>query len=107
VPYDEAMPKQKKENNKKHELTLDDLARMVQNGFEQTASKDDLKEVNERIAGLDARITGLDQKMDAQYQDIIHELKPLTKLVPNLEADIIEHARRLDRIEKKIGIGKE
>ncbi len=93
------MPNPKKKEKK--QLTLDDLARMVQEGFAQTVS-----DFNELDTRLDARITGLDRKMDAQYQEIMHELKPLKKL-PNLEADFMEHERRIKALEKHTGIGKE
>jgi hypothetical protein len=44
--------------------------------------------------------------MEAQHQDLMHELKPLKKLAPNFEADIIEHERRIKALERHAGIGK-
>jgi len=46
----------------KKETTIDDLARMVQKGFENTATKDDLVEVNTRLDGMDKRFDKIDTR---------------------------------------------
>ena len=89
-----------KQEEPKNELTLDDLARMVQDGFAQTASKDDLEKVNERVTGLDARITGLEKRMETGFQEITHILKPLNETVQEHTADIVDLQVRVRALEK-------
>ena len=106
------MPKTTKEKSlKKKSISTEDLALMIGKGFAATATKADLgalrAELAEDINKLDVRVTGLDRKLDAHHQDIMRELQPLTKLAPNLEADIIEHEQRIKVLEQHAGIRKE
>ncbi len=49
-------------NNKKS-MTIDDLALMVAKGFENTASKDGLQKIEQRMEGLEGRMGKLENKM--------------------------------------------
>ncbi|MEW6408252.1 MAG: hypothetical protein AB1465_06210 [Patescibacteria group bacterium] len=53
----------------KKQLTLDNLAAMVARGFEETATKTDLKKLEEKIEGrmdgLEKRMGNLENKVDA------------------------------------------
>ena len=103
------MPKQKKEKIK----TFDELAEFILQQNDELAGiiargvKGNIDAVAKHVEVLDQRITGLDRKMEAQYQDIMHALKPLTKQVPNLEADMTDHELRIKALERHAGIGKE
>lgn len=46
------------------EVTTEDLAIMVQNGFEKTATKDDIVEVNARFDGIDTHLDHIDTRLD-------------------------------------------
>jgi len=72
---------------------------MVQDGFSQTASKQDLNVLREDVAILR-------RDMEAGFSDIKYDLAPLKKNVPSLEMDILEHDRRIKALEKKTGISK-
>jgi hypothetical protein len=39
-----------------HHTTIEDLARMINEGFKSTASKEDLKAVTARLDGIDPRL---------------------------------------------------
>lgn len=73
---------------KKRSITLDSLARMVQKGFEETATKRDITRLDGRIDGLDGRIDEIavrlgrvEAKLDralykevARLEDLIRQL---------------------------------
>jgi hypothetical protein len=44
--------------------------------------------------------------METGFQDLTHILRPLHAEVKTHDAELIEIRERLDRVEKKIGIGK-
>lgn len=50
--------------SKNKNVTLDELANMVARGFENTASKRDISDVNLRIDNLDLRMDNLEKKVD-------------------------------------------
>jgi tetrahydromethanopterin S-methyltransferase subunit G len=90
----------------KDKTTIDDLARMINEGFKTTATKADIKEVTTRLDGIDVRLDTLDGRVDT-----------LDARLGRIEADV--HALRdemihrqdfqdvLDRvkyIEQKLGI---
>ena len=98
------MANSKKEEQKK--ITLDDLARLVQDGFmenaqrfAQVASKADLE-----LLHSDMNI--LRNDMNAQFVDLKHDLKPLKEHDNEYGADISEIRGRLNVVDKKLGIRK-
>ncbi|MFH1171233.1 MAG: hypothetical protein V1778_01680 [bacterium] len=69
------------------EVTNEDLARMIAEGFAQTATKSELHAVEGRLTRVEMRLTTVEEKVDrALYSEYTH-----------LE-------RRVTRLEKKTGI---
>src|SRR5258707_768887 len=87
----------------KKELTLDDLARMVQEGFAQTASKEELHALRIEFKG---ELALLRQDIDAGFLDLRHELPSLKEKLPNVETDVTDHELRIKALERHTGIGK-
>ena len=83
-----------KNNNKG--TTLDDLANMVAMGFENTATKDDLKELRLElkgdIYGLAKKVDKLDFQMD-EVHDILKRFE---------ENDILNLQKRVQILEKAV-----
>ena len=76
-----------KENQKPNGTTIDDLAVMIKNGFDNTANKKDVEEIRTDIAKIDDRLRVVETKLDrALYTELTH-----------LEA-------RVTRLEQKTGI---
>ena len=76
-----------KENQKPSGTTIDDLAVMIKNGFDNTANKKDVEEIRTDIAKIDDRLRVVETKLDrALYTELTH-----------LEA-------RVTRLEQKTGI---
>jgi len=74
----------------KKNITIDELAVMVQKGFADTATKNDIKDVNKRLdamvtkAEMNRRFDGLEDRVLAGHQKRIEkleaEIKDLRKL---------------------------
>jgi archaellum component FlaC len=85
---------------KKNNITLDDLATMVMNGFH---------DVQKQFIGIDKRFIGIDKRFD-QIEDKLHEHDKefemirfaLTELARKDEVRTL--TERFDRAEKKFGI---
>ena len=67
---------------KKKNITIGDLARMVQKGFNETAKK---KEVNRHFSEIDRRFDGVDK-----------HLEKIEKLL------IVNHRERIERLEMEV-----
>lgn len=76
-------------------MTIDDLARMVAKGFEQTATKEDLKSFAKK-GDLDNLEAKLASKMEAGFSDI------KDNLIPKLDFEDLEG--RVKYVETKLGI---
>jgi hypothetical protein len=63
-------------------LTIDDLAIMVQRGFENTATKQDLKELRQELTG---KIDGVNRRLDAMA-DYNRRIARLERMVERLTA---------------------
>lgn len=97
----------------KKNLTIDDLAIMIQHGFQETATK---KEMNERFQQVDEKFKQVDEKinlivegmdfMRADIHDIKLTLGPLVRTVTQMESEIQNFHLRLSRLERKTGIAK-
>ncbi len=83
-----------KENNKG--TTLDDLANMVARGFENTATKQELRELKTELKGdinaLAKKVDKLDYQMDEVY-DILKRFE---------ENDILNLQKRVQTLEKAV-----
>jgi len=92
-----------------HEITLEQLAHMVQRGFEQTATKEDLKGLERRFDDVDNRFEGIERilgSIDTELKEIKTVLGPLVRTVAVMEMDIHDLQSRVERLEKKVGLPK-
>jgi len=80
----------------KNGATLEDLANMVAKGFENTATKDDLKELsiemNTRFSAMDKRLGKVEYQVDEVY-DILKRFE---------ENDILNLQKRVQTLEKVV-----
>ena len=84
--------------NEEKEITIEDLAAMVQKGFSETAKKSDLEI--------------LEKKIDAQLTDMNHKINQIDRRLFSIEEDVAEiktkkHKeleKRVIFIEQKLGI---
>ena len=75
--------------------TIDDLAAMIKHGFDQTATKDDLH--------------ALEQKVDAGFQHVNARLDSIREDMsdlPTMREELHDLRQRLDRVEQKVGLVK-
>lgn len=73
-------------------MTLDKLANMVAKGFENTATKQDIQDVNRRIDSLEKKVDNLDFKVDEMH-DILERFE---------ETDILNLQKRVFVLEKAV-----
>ena len=77
-------------------ITIDDLARMINEGFKSTATKDDVKGVEERLTTrldhLDARVGRIEADVHTLRDEMVHRRE---------FEDVLD---RVTYIEKKLGI---
>lgn len=52
-------------NSMPHEITLEQLAQMVQRGFEHTATRKDLERHGDRLDDVDNRLDGVGRQLDS------------------------------------------
>ena len=96
-----------KEDMAKKKFTIDDLAVMVKKGFDQTATKEELRAITLRLDGLEKKVGGLDQKVDAGFFavnrriDLLHE--DISDL-PAMREELIDLRKRVERVERKVGL---
>jgi seryl-tRNA synthetase len=83
--------------------TIDDLARMINEGFKTTASKEDITEVKEDMKEMEGRLSTRLDTLDARVGRIEADLHALRdEMVPRSEfEDVLDHVKY---IEKKLGI---
>ncbi len=81
------------ENEKEKDMTLDDLARIVQNGF--------LK-IDERFTGIDTRLDGIDVRLDNINEQLQHVEDTTTQIKTNLnkKVDKFEYNTLEYRVER-------
>ncbi len=76
-------------------MTIEDLAVMVKRGFDDTASKRDVKLVDDRLDKVDDRL----QKIEKEVKELREDLAFVTRLPASVE-------RRVDRMEDDIRLIK-
>jgi tetrahydromethanopterin S-methyltransferase subunit G len=82
-----------------HHITIDDLARMINEGFKTTATKEDIRAVNIRFDSVESRLDHLDARVGRIETDV-HALRD--EMVHRQEfQDVLD---RVKYIEKKLGI---
>ena len=72
--------------------TLDDLANMIARGFENTATKEDIKEIKGKLAEHDKRFNKLEFQIDEMH-DILKNFE---------EHDILNLQKRVQILEKAV-----
>ena len=93
---------------KKHskKITLESLARMIERGFEEVATKKELGNLRsyvvDRFAAMDLRLGDIDNQID-QIKKI---LGPLARTVAQTEIEIRDLRARVMRLERRTGIAK-
>ncbi len=69
----------------KKQTTIDDLARMVKNGFDEVSAKMTLKsEVNKRFDGIEDRLERIESLILAQHKRRIEQLEREMKYIKEL-----------------------
>lgn len=88
------------------EITLSELARMVANGFSDVAgrmaTREDINGLNIRVGGVESRLDGVESRLgslEAGQGDIKLRLDSLA-----YKFEVKELARRVETLEKKVGI---
>jgi tetrahydromethanopterin S-methyltransferase subunit G len=80
-------------------ITIEDLARMINEGFKTTATKEDSRAVNTRLDSVESRLDHLDARVGRIEADV-HALRD--EMVHRQEFhDALD---RIKYIEKKLGI---
>lgn len=77
------------------QTTLDDLARMIANGFADTASKADMQSLQTRVDAVESRLGVL----ETGQEEIKLRLDSLA-----YKFEVKELSRRVDILEQKVGI---
>lgn len=80
------------ENKENKKMTLDKLAVMVARGFEKTATKEDIKDVNQRINKVDKRLGKVEYQVEEAH-DILKRFE---------ENDILNLQKRVQILEKAV-----
>jgi predicted nuclease with TOPRIM domain len=95
---------------KTNSTTIDDLAKMINEGFKSTASKEDIHEVKEEMKEMEGRLTTRLDTLDGRVDTLDARLGRIEADVHALRDEMV-HRREfedvLDRvkyIEKKLGI---
>ncbi len=60
-------------------ITIDQLAAMIQEGFKSTASKEDITAVTTRLDGIDSRLDRIEHLLLAMQEQRLNELEARMK----------------------------
>ena len=88
--------------------TIDDLAKMINEGFKTTATKEDIKAVTTRLDGIDVRLDTLDGRvdtLDARLGRIEADVHALTRSLAGRftpTAELNRAARLADELNQQI-----
>lgn len=78
---------------------IEDFAQLVKRGFDETATKQEVRLGFQTVSDiLDA--------IRADIHDIKMVLGPLTRTVAHMETLLREHDKRIERLERKVGLTK-
>ena len=99
---------------KTKKVTVDDLAVMIAKGFESTATKDDVKELGNRLDGVESRLEKVEnnvleldakvESVDKRLKKIEEALEPLSLSYRIFQKEIQTMNSRIDLLEKKVGV---
>lgn len=79
--------------------TIEELARMVKAGFDETATKHEVR------AGFQLLTDSLDL-IRQDVHDIKPTLGPLVRYAATMEEKVLNLEKRVERVERKVGIAK-
>ena len=87
-------------------ITLEDLARMVQAGFQETATN--ISTLEQRVAALEKKTAQLDYRMESGFAMVAEEFKKVYKMISMIDygPEITDLRSRMLRVEKKLGLNK-
>ena len=93
-------------NDMAKKITLESLARMIEQSFEEAAAevhetREDVRSFREDV---DHRFDGVERKIDAlgnEVREIKVALPPLVRSVERLEVEVLDLHGRVNRLEKK------
>ncbi|MBI3442792.1 MAG: hypothetical protein HY007_03430 [Candidatus Sungbacteria bacterium] len=95
----------------KKETTIDDLAIMIKHGFDQVATKDELRGLDQRLDFVDQRLDKLEEiqkdifeELNATHADVAYMRRTLDPMVRNdiAQDEVIENlGTRVERLEHK------
>ncbi len=104
---------------KKKEITIEDLARMVQSGFSDAKKQVDARfdQVDKRFEGVDIRLDNLENKVtkiDSRLDNLENKVNQIDRRLFSIEEDVAEIKikqygdllKRINFIERKLGIAK-
>jgi uncharacterized protein (UPF0335 family) len=104
------------EKNNNDSMTIEDLALMVKRGFDQTATKEDLKdlatkvELNEvTLNDVKGTVQNIVEELNAMHVDVRYIRSTTDALVHSdvaQEAAIEDLTSRVDRLEQKVGLAR-
>lgn len=80
--------------SKNKEITIDDLAMMVKRGFDDTASKDDIKELKDEFSDLKDEFSDLKDEFSGLKKENQIEHEKIRRAIGNLEFIATEMVRR-------------
>ncbi len=89
--------------------TIEDLAAMIKRGFDQTATKDDFRQLDQRIDKVENIQRDMLEELNATHADVRYIRSTTDKLV---QSDIVHDAAiedltsRVHRLEQKAGLAK-
>ncbi len=66
---------------KKEKMTIEDLARITKNGFDTTATKQEMREVNDRLDKMDGRLDKMENLLLRAHENRIEKLEDNMRLV--------------------------
>lgn len=90
-------------------MTIEDLAIMVKRGFDQTATKEDIRTLDRRIDNVASIQKDMLEEMNTMHTDIRYIRGTVNKLVQSEIAQdtaISDLTSRVHRLEQKAGFAK-
>lgn len=66
---------------KKEKMTIEDLARITKSGFDATATKQEMREVNDRLDKVDHRLDRIENLLLRAHENRIETLEDSMRLV--------------------------
>lgn len=103
------------EQNNNEKITIEDLARMVKNGFDETAKKSDMEGLKLDVEGLKSNVEIIKSDLGdlkKEVTDISYKVNQIDKRLFSLEEDIYVTKKkqseklegRVSFVERKLGI---